>query len=996
MKSKLLLTLFLFVMGTVYAQEVQIAGVVSESTGEILPAVNIIEKGTGNGTVTDLNGNYEITVSNREAILVFSYIGYLSQEITVGSQTIINLVLEQDISSMEEIVVIGYGTVKKKDLTGAVSVVNTESFKDVQSLSVGDALQGLASGVTVRSNGNIGSEPNIKIRGIGNISNNNPLYVIDGFITTGGIRDLNVNDIASVQILKDASAAAIYGNRAANGVIIITTKKGQKGEPKISFSAKFGIEKLPSLNLMDTTDFFFYNDMAYDNAGFARQNHYDNNTDWENEALQTGTSGDYNIGISGGSDNSNYLVSANYYTNKGTFIGTDLERISIRVNTEATKGIFTFGENFALSNTEVTPYSGGNAITDVMRMTPDIAVYDSTHFGGYGFGDESRARTFGTNPIAIQNLVNQHQENARIRGNLYGELQIFKFLKFKSSLGYESSFDAYQQLRKEGDFTLNLPYEPSSIYENKARYESFLFDNFLTFDKNFDGHTINVVLGSSYQRESYEQISGSNQNIFITGGEYLTVLDAGSSNPKVGGFRNEIYRISYFGRLNYDFQGKYLLSATLRRDATSQFGPDYRTGYFPSISGGWRMSEEDFFNVDWLDNLKLRASYGELGNSAFGGQYDYIPSLTTFPLSIFGTGEGETILNGATQRELVNSDLTWETKKQTNIGVDAGFLGNRLQASADYYISITEDVLVAFPILIATGNDGGNPWVNAGSIKNSGIELDLSWRDTKGDFKYSIAANVTTIKNEMLDLPYGDSTIVTGLCITKIGEPMAMFYLVETDGIFQNVDEVLAHVNSEGTVIQPDAQPGDIRYVDHDDNGIISAAGDRQVVGSPWPKIELGLSISMEYKNFDFAMHGYGAFGQKVFNGTRSMLERFNDNSNYQYGISPWTPENTDTDFPRVIYADERNSVGWTDRWIDNGSFFKIRQLTLGYTFKMDPVKAKFDNLRISITGQNLFTFTNYPGLDPEFNNGYVLEFGVDGNSYPTPRTILFSIAATF
>jgi TonB-dependent starch-binding outer membrane protein SusC len=996
MKSKLLLTLFLFLTGTLFAQEVQITGMVTETSGGTLPGVNIVEKGTTNGTVTDQNGNYSISLASAEAVLHFSYVGYLAQEIAVDGRTIINLSLEQDVSSMEEVVVIGYGTIKKKDLTGAVSVVNTESFKDVQSLSVGDALQGLASGVTVRSDGNIGAEPNIIIRGIGNISNNNPLYVIDGLITTGGIRDLNVNDIASVQILKDASAAAIYGNRAANGVIIITTKRGTRGEPMIDFSVKYGIEKLPSLNLMDTTDFFFYNDMAYENAGRGVQDHYDNSTDWEKEALRTGYSKDYNLGISGGSENSSYLVSANYFKNTGTFIGTDLERFSVRINTEATKGILTVGENVAISNTVVTPYSGGNAITDVMRMTPDIAVYDSTHFGGYGFGDESRARTFGTNPIAIQNLVNQHQENARIRGNIYGEAQIFKFLKYRMSVGYETSFDAFKRLRKEGDFTLNLPYEPSHVYENKARYQSFLYDNLLTFEKTFGLHGINAVLGSSYQRESYEQINGLNNDIFVSSGEYLNVLDAGSSNPKVGGFRNEIYRISYFGRVNYNFNEKYLLSATLRRDATSQFAPGYRTGYFPSASMGWRMSEEDFFNVDWMDNLKIRASYGELGNSAFGGKYDYIPSLTTFPLAAFGTGEAETILSGATQRKLVNQDLTWETSKQTNFGADLGFLRNRLQMSADYYISVTEDVLITFPILIATGNDGGNPWVNAGSLKNSGVELDLTWKETKGDLKYSVSGNFTTIKNEVLDLPYGDSSIVTGLCITEVGQPMAMFYLVETDGIFQSPEEVLAHVNSEGTVIQPDAEPGDLRYVDYDDNGIISAAGDRQIAGNPWPKIQLGLQFYLSYKNFDVSMQGFGAIGQTVYNGTRSLTERFNDNSNYRYGVNPWTDDNRDTDFPRVVYADERNSLGWTDRWLENGSYFKIQQLTLGYTFNIDPIQKIFNNLRASVTIQNPITFTGYKGLDPEFNNWSVLEFGVDGNSYPSPRILMFSLSAKF
>ena len=997
MKSKLLIVILIFISGILaYGQKVQVTGKVIQSTGEPLPGVNVVEKGTVNGSVTSAEGDYSITVADQNAALVFSYVGYLTQEIPVRGMTSVNVILEEDMTAMEEIVVIGYGTIKKKDLTGAVSVVSTEGFKNVQSLSVGDAIQGRASGVTVRANGNIGAEPNIKIRGIGNISNTSPLYVVDGFIFTGGIRDLNVNDIESVQILKDASSAAIYGNRAANGVMIITTKKGRTGPPKVEFSVKFGIEKLPSLNLMDTTDFFYYNDMAYDNAKLARQNHLDNNTDWEEEALQTGYSGDYNLGISGGSENSSYLLSANYFSNSGTLKGTGLDRYSVRVNTETKKGILKVGENFAFSNTVVTPFSGGNPIMDVMRMTPDIPVYDSTNAGGYGFGVEGRARTFGTNPIAIQNLVNIETENSRLRGNLFGELELFKVLTYRMSLGYETSFDAYKRLRKEGDFTLNLPYEPSHVYESKGKYQSFLFDNLLTFNKSFGNNTVDAVVGSSYQREAYEQIWGLNHDIFVSGGQYLDVLDAGSSNASTGGYRTEIYRISYFGRINYSYADKYLLSGTLRRDATSQFGPDYRVGYFPSVSAGWRISSEDFFNITWIDELKLRASYGELGNSAFGGAYDYVPSLTTFPLAPFGTGSDQVLLNGAIQRELVNENLTWETKKQTNIGADFGLFKNRLRLSADYYISTTEDVLVEFPILIATGNDGGNPWVNAGSLKNSGVDMDISWQETRGGFKYSLSANITTIKNEVLDLPYGDERILTSLCLTEVGSPMAMFYLIETDGIFQTEEEVLAHTSSDGTVIQPNAKPGDLRYKDYDDNGIISSAGDRVIVGSPWPKMEMGLNFDMEYKNIDFSLQGFGAFGQKVFNGTRSLIDRFNDNSNYTYDIDPWTPENTDTDFPRPLYGDERNSVAWIDRWIEDGSFFRIRQVTLGYTFRMDPVKKYMDNLRLAVSAQNLLTISGYKGLDPEFNNGYLLEFGVDGFSYPSPLIIMFSLNTKF
>lgn len=998
MRIKILLITLLFLFGFIQAQEIKITGKVTESSGEPLPGATVFEKGTTNGTVTDADGNYSITTSGPDAILEYSFIGFLTEQEAVSGKSSIDKILLPDIQSLEEVVLIGYGSVKKKDLTGAVSVISTEDFKNTQVLSVGDAIQGHASGVTVRSNGNIGSEPDIKIRGVGNFGIHNPLYIIDDVITSGGIRDLNVNDIESLQILKDASAAAIYGNRAANGVIIISTKKGKTGDMKVDLSLKYGIDKLPKLNLMDTTEFFRYNDMAYENAGMTPPNHFENNTDWESEVLRTGYSQDYNMGISGGSDKGHYLLSAGYYSVNGTSIGTSMDRFTLRVNTDAKRGPITVGENLSITNTSLVPSSDGNPVASVMRMLPDMAVYDSTNPGGYGYGNEARARTFGTNPIAVQNLVKNKSGNLRLRGNVFGEVSFLKYFKYRMNVGYETSFDRYKSLRKVGNWTLNQPYEDSYLYENRAQYQSLLFDNLLTFVGSFGAHNINAMAGSSYQHESYDQISGKISSLFVSGGEYIDVLNSGSSNPVVAGFRAEIFRISYFGRINYDYNSKYLFSASIRRDASSQFGPGYRKGFYPSASAGWRVSKESFFNIDWISELKVRANYGELGNSWFEnwgqvtGIYDYIPTMTTFPMYYFGT---ENLQTGAIQRKLVNPDLRWETKKTANFGTEWGLWGNQFLFSADYYTSRTVDVLVTYPILLATGNDGGNPWVNAGTLQNNGLEFEVSWRKSQGDFEYSISANITTINNEVIDLPYGDNSITTGLCKSEVGRPLAMFYLIKTDGIFQSADEVLAHTNPEGVVIQPNAQPGDIRYIDANNDGLISDE-DRQYIGSPWPKAEVGLNLSTAYKQFDISVQGFGAFGQKVWNGTRAMTERFNDNSNYMEGINPWTPENTNTDFPRVIYGDERNSRGNTDRWIENGSFFRIRNISLGYTLDNEKTEKLFDEVRFAFSVQNLVTLTKYKGLDSEFNNSNVLEFGVDGISYPSPTSFLFSINAKF
>lgn len=984
------------------SKAIKITGKISDgSSGEAVAGAIVSIKGTNKAVVADAEGKFSIEASSSNDVLVISMLGYVKKELPIGNTTDFAITLEPDVTAMEEVVVIGYGVQKKRDLTGAVAVVNNNDFKNTKALSIGEAMQGLASGVQIRSTGAIGSEPNIEIRGIGNFGNHQPLYVIDGVISTGGIRDLNVNDIESIQILKDASAAAIYGNRAANGVIIITTKKGNTEKLKVDFSSKFSIDRVPRMNLMDTTEFFKYNDMAYRNAGLNPQNHYKSNTDWQDETFQIGNTQDYNLSFSGKGQNNKYYVSLNYLNNTGTTRGTEMERYSFRVNTESKRGIFTIGENLAISEFRVVPYSGGNPFYDAMRMTPDIPVYDSTHPGGYGYGDEARARTFGTNPVAIQNLVNNRSLNTRIRGDLYGEARLTSALTYKLNLGYETSFDAYRSLRKSGNWQLNQPADSSSLYENKARYISKLIEHTLNYNKVLDKHEFNGVIGMTYQIESYEQIYGSTKDIVRVGDYYYDVLNAGRTNPIAGGFRSETRLLSYLGRLNYNYDNRYLFSAVIRRDASSKFAKSHRVGYFPSLSIGWRISKENFFNINWITDLKLRASYGVLGNAAIenwggnSGQYAYQSSLTYFPMYTFG--EKQVVYSGMIQRRLVNEDIHWETKIQQNYGFDLAVLQNRLQFSIDYFIATSKDVLVEAPILLATGNDGGNPMANAASLENRGFEFNILWKDKIGEVNYGISTNLTTLKNKVLDLGYGKKEVITNVTKTEVGQPIGMFYLIKTDGIFKSQEEVMNNKTSTGVVIVNTngklPEPGDVKYIDYDDNGIISSSGDRQIVGNPWPKFEVGLNLYGEYKNFDLTIQGFGAFGQKVWNLQAAVLNRFDDNSNYIKGINPWTPENPNTDFPRLLYGDDRNARGDQDRWLEDGSFFKIRVITFGYTIK--PNKY-FDQLRLSLSFQNYLTFTKYTGLDPEFVNGNVYERGVDPVSYPTPKSIIFSCNITF
>ncbi|WP_129714149.1 TonB-dependent receptor [Pedobacter sp. SYP-B3415] len=979
-----LLILWLGISAAVHAQNQRVTGTVADAKGEAVPGVTVKIKNTNRVTTTDGSGRFSIDVPDLQVTLVFSSIGYAEQEQALGGRTSITLTLQSDEQALEEVVVVGYGTQLKKDLTGAVSVVRAQDVKKRQSTTVSESLQGLASGIKVRGGGQPGSEAQIQIRGLKNLSGTNPLYVIDGLVTNAG-RDFNPADIESIQILKDASAAAIYGSRAANGVIIITTRKGKEGPLQVEFSGKSSIQTIPRYDLAGTEEFSRINFMAYDNAGANRQNlDLTVNTDWQDVAFRTGNVQDHNITFSGGSNTGNYLVSAGYFGNKGAVISTGFDRLSFRVNTQGKKGIFTIGQNLAITNAKADEMSG-NPIIDVIRMLPTIPVYNAANPGGYGYGDEQRARTFGTNPLAIADLEDRSLENLRLRGNIFGELQILKSLKYRLNLGYETSRDHYKYLKKDGFWTLNQAFDPAIANENRAESATKLIENTLTFTENFGKHSINVIAGQSYQQDSYAQIWGTKRNLLPNpSGGYYDVLDQGNEGL-TGGFRNRTDIISYFGRAEYNYADKYLINGVFRRDGVSRFGPEYKFGNFPSVSAAWRISNEEFFKVKWLNDLKLRASYGTLGSSNIG-PYDYIPLINTFSTIVLGPGQN--VQPGATQVKLANSDLRWEELVQQNYGFDAAFLDSKLTVSAEYFIAKTKDVLLEYPLLISTGNDGGNPRVNGVTLGNRGFEVTAGYANNDNPLKYNVTANFTTLRNKVLDLGYNKNKTYVGNTVTEVGQPIGMWYVLQTDGLFQNQAEVDNYRNAQGTVIQPGAKPGDIRFRDNNGDGQITNS-DKVVVGSPWPKYELGLNFGLSYKNFEFSMDWFGSFGSTVFNGPRSVIERFDDNSNYPAGIQPWTPQNPNTTTPRAYYASTLNSRGDTDRWLENGSFARMKYVAISYNLPADFVKrAGFSRAQISVSGQNLITITKYTGLDPEFSNGSIFEKGYDFGAFPNLRTV--------
>ena len=1016
MIKKILFLFFVVFAATAYSQDVTITGTVTDANSEPLVGVNVLVKGTTTGAITDIDGNFSVS-GKKGSTLVFSYIGMLTQEV-VYKGTALRVVMKDDSKALEEVVVIGYQTVKKSDLTGAVAVVDTKEMKKSAAGTLVSQMQGLATGINVRSSGRAGEDASIEIRGVGSLSNNSPLWVIDGMITDPGV-DFNPADAESIQILKDASAAAIYGSRAANGVIIVTTKKGTKGPMKVNVSVKETLEWSPKFDLMNAAEYIKYNDIAYNEAikdGIATvnstQKHSQYDTNWQDEVLKTALVQDYNVSLSGGGDSGSYFVSAGYYNNDGVSYGNTFDRYSFRVNTQGKKGWFSFGENLAYSLTNTDP-NQTNTYNDFLRMMPTIPIYDENNPGGYGYGDAAKYNTFGVNPIAREDLEYRHFRQNRLNGSLWLEFKPFEFLSYKFNGGIDLYFYENSWFRGEGNWTQNQEHRDPESQKARDNTYNMLIEHTLNFNKDFGKHHVDAVVGTTYQHHEWEGLWASRLNFPMLGnGDYLTVLNAGQSNQQNSNSISENAMISYLGRANYIYDDKYYLTATFRRDGTSRLAKENRWGNFPSFSGAWRISKEEFFDVSWINDLKIRGNWGRLGNSSIG-DWDYIGTINQSIVTVFGGA----IVPGSTQVKLVNAGLVWETKETVNVGFDASFLNQRLTVSAEYYNSKTSDVLAETPIAISTGNQGGSPWKNAASLRNKGFEFTFGWKDQISGFKYSALLNVTTMDNEVLSLGRDGSErnfIDSGQARTEPGRSLAEFYLRKTDGIFRTQEEIDNYVTKGNHVPGPNEdkvpagtpimiegkrpQLGDVKYLDLNDDGQITDI-DRDYCGSPWAKMQMSLVLNAEWKNFDFSMMWNGQFGNKIYNVSRWQGRLFADNSNYirfEKGEEPYQV-NPNSNTPRIIYGDFRNSRD-ADRFLENGSYFRMKNISIGYNFKQKWLtNLGVEKLRLFATGSNLITITGYSGLDPDFKGANsVWNSGTDSFAYPNTRSVMFGLDLTF
>jgi len=1006
-----------------------VSGRVIDEKGGALPGVNVVVKGTSNGAQTDADGRFTLTAPSN-ATLVVSFVGYTAQEVAVNGRTSINISLAPDTKTLNDVVVVGYLTQNREEVTGSVATVSGTDVRRAPVATLGEGIQGRLPGVQVSSSGVPGQAPNVNIRGIGSIaSGGGPLYVVDGLWTTN-LRDFNPQDVESVQVLKDAASLAPYGSSGANGVIVITTRRGKAGTPTINFNAYAGVQNITkTYDLLNSQDWANINNQAHDNAGVARlpfANTLPRNangeiidTDWQKELIKQGSVQDYNLNFSGGSKgengSSNFLIGAGYFNQKGTIVGPKFERYSVRINSGFTRGRIRIGESLLLTRTNQTRING-LPFNDVLRMLPVIPVYDPTRSGGFGYGD-TNASTFGTNPIAQQKLFNNTGTSNRLQGSIFGEVDITSFLRYRLNLGTE--FHAYhdREKRQYGQWRQNDPLNPSSYAENQGNELFGLAENTLTFDRSFGDHNLTAVAGYSRQRQHNEFTRGLN-NDYGTGPVYYWALSAGSTAPQVSGNEYTWTKESYFGQMTYDYDQRFLLTGAIRRDGSSRFSSNNRWGTFWAGSAGWRISKEDFFQgaSDVISNLKLRTSYGAMGNDFLGGDYggSYRSLASINPNVNYPFGSSQTIVNGQIQTQIPSLDIAWEDRRTVNAGFDAGFLQDRITVSADYYVSQTRNALVDPPIATFYGNAGNNPYQRIGRLENRGFELAVGYNENRGPFTYSVTGNLSTLKNKVTELRnvldqqfflIGGAADATR---TEEGHEIGSFFLYQFDGIFQQGDNIAGSA-------QPQASPGDVRYKDVNGDGIISER-DRVHVGRVLPKIQYGLNLTAAYGNFDLAAFFQGVQGNDVLNVGRWWLDRTDDNSNYRSDFNPWTPQNPSNTTPRAIIAGApggspaavsagTNSFLNSTRWLENGSYLRLKNVQIGYTIPKaltERVKG-IGSLRIYLTGQNVFTITKYKGYDPEtIGSGATgtvantLARGVDDGSFPNIRTFTAGLQLGF
>ena len=1074
---RIALVLAIICVGSVQAFAQQVKGTVKDAAGNPVVGASVVVEGTTVGVSTGLDGDFTIAAVEGDTLAV-SFIGYLSQSVAVtAGRTVFEIVLEEDVESMEEIVVVGYGVQKKSVVTAAISSVTAEDLEATSSTRIDNLLQGMTSGVVVTaSSGAPDASSQVRIRGIGSINASDPLYIVDGLTISGGIDYLNPNDIERIEVLKDAASGAVYGARASHGVILVTTKRGKKGRATVNYDFSYGWQnpwRKPSV--LNATEYAIMMNEGQLNAG--NKPTYDNpyefgeGTNWVDAIFNDNAPVmKHDLTISGGSESVDYAISAGYLTKEGIIGGNynraNYERFTLRANIGATifdasrerdwlnKLTIQTSVSYAriLATGISTNSEYGSPLGSAIGMSPLLSIYatpeeeeayKTLYPDGYPHlvrDADGRAFTVvdgaiyneQVNPLADLSLPGTKYNTDKFITNLAGELQLFDGLKLRTTVGLDLAFWGshgyttqyflsskrynYNTVAnettydKDGNATVTEKINyAESVSQEMNRSLQWQVENVLSYEKSFGRHTVAAMIGQSAISSSSSQVGASARGLMYPYDPYKisvnTTLGQQSNGDRNGwGSWNSVpYRLaSFFGRVSYNYDERYMFEASFRRDGSSRFGANYKWGNFPAVSAGWNIKNEAFMkDVDWLSALKLRVSWGVNGNDRIG-DFVYAVYMNTGNNYVFGSGGNgsENINIGAKPSGLANPNAHWEETSQINIGLDANFLNNRLSFTFDWYEKKTTGMLLSMPVPGYSGDSA--PTGNLGDMVNRGIELEVSWRDRVGDFNYHISANATYGKSELTYLGddatdlYGSSHKIGQLTRGSIGLPFPYFYGYVTDGIFQNPDEVAAHVNAAGELLQPMAAPGDVRFKDLNGDGVLDDA-DRTMIGKGMPDWAFGLTLGFEWKGLDFSMLLQGQAGCDIFDVTRRTdLYYINLPKSI---LNRWTGEGSTNKYPRFLYDSANQNYRVSDLWVEDGSFLRARNVQIGYTLPQQwTKKAGISRLRVFVQAENLFTLTNYEGCDPEVTggNGFGTEIGIDCGVYPSARVFSVGVNLTF
>ena len=972
-----------------FAQQITVQGVVKDQTGETVIGASVMEKGTTNGTITGIDGDFSLNMSPN-GTLVVSFVGYKTQEVQVKGQKQLQVVLSEDAEMLDEVVVIGYGTMKKSDLTGAVSSIGNKDIKDSPVSNLGQAIQGKISGVQIVDAGKPGDNVSIKIRGLGSINNCDPLVVIDGVPTDLGLSSLNMADVERLDVLKDASATAIYGSRGANGVVMITTKRGTEGKGKLAVSANYSFQNATNVpSLLNAAQYAeLSNDMMVNsgrnpNPEWANPSELGAGTDWMDELLRTGVMQNYTVSYSGGNEKSHYYVSGGFLDQSGIVKSVNYRRFTFQSNSDAqVLKWLKFSNNITFSAD--TKKSGSYNIGDALKALP---IYPVKNEDGSWSGPDGNSEWYGStrNPIGPTELNKSQTDGYNFLANLTAELTFTKWPKFKSTFGYDAKFWFIDNFTPKYNWK-PTPTEETSRYKSDNKSFTYLWDNYFLFDHTFaEKHRVGLMAGMSAQWNTNDYLNAQ-KNVFMF--DNVHEMDNGEEMYAIGGNETEWALLSYMARVNYSYEDRYLLTATIRRDGSSRFGKKHRWGTFPSVSVAWRASQEKWFpKNDYINDLKVRAGYGVTGSQASVGNYSYLASYNTsvYP---FGISSGnQTALVSST---LANPYIHWEEVAQTNIGFDASLFNSRVMFSFDAYLKETRDMLVKASIPITSGfEDTTTTYTNAGKVRNQGIEMSLHTINLTGELGWETNLTATYNKNKIKDLnsdvPYYINQINNSY-VTMLAKdyPINVFYGYVTDGIFQNQSEMNTHA------VQPGAEPGDIRFRDLNNDGVINDS-DRTVIGNPNPSWLFSMNNSLSYKGFELSVFLQGIAGNKIYNANNidntGMAAAYNQTTDV---LKRWQGEGTSNSMPRAVFGDPNQNTRVSDRFVENGSYLRLKNITLSYTFpKQWLQKAQIENARLSLSCENVATITGYSGFDPEVGIN-----GIDQNRYPISRT--FSLGLNF